>query len=78
MNHRNNDRVKNIQRERNACYKQYSDKWKNIHTKVNSLDLFGIFFLDKPGKVLKMEKDVYIEQLKNIIKRETNVYFLFN
>ncbi len=57
---------------------QASQKIKNIHIKVNGLDLFDIFFLDKSGKVLKIENDVYIDQLKNILENETKIFFSFN
>ncbi len=53
---------------------QANEKIKNIHIEVNSLDLFGIFSLDKPGKILKMEKDVYIEKYNK--KRNKCVFFL--
>ena len=57
---------------------QASQKIKNIHIKVNGLDLFDIFFLDKSGKVLKIENDVYIDQIKNILENETKIFFSFN
>ena len=52
-----------------------SNKVKNIHIKLNGLDLIDVFYLDKAGKVINTDKDVHIDQLKEFIEKESEVYF---
>lgn len=56
---------------------QASEKIKNIHIKLNELDLVDIFYLDKAGNVLTIDNNIYIGQIKEIIEDKTDVLFSF-
>ena len=53
-----------------------SKKIKNIHVVYNEgADLINIFFMDKDYNEIKFVRDVYIDQVKEIIEETTEIYF---
>ncbi len=53
-----------------------SKKVKNIHVVYNEgADLINIFFMDKDYKETKVVRDIYIDQVKDIIEKTTGIYF---
>ncbi len=53
-----------------------SQKIKNIHINYNEeTDLINILFFNRKGKLIKAEREVYIDMVKKIVEEETNTYF---
>ena len=53
-----------------------SKEVKNIYVIYNEgMDLINIFFMDSGYKEIKVVRDVYIDQVKEIIEKTTGIHF---